>query len=213
MIAGRILSRNDFVIGTVIAIAMATVFTIVSSGRSLIVTFVPGLVVAWLIYLWLYVKGHELPDADHFVPLFFVALSLQFLHFAEEFVTDFKTLFPVLYGGVPYSNNLFVTFNMVSYAVFVLSCLLVFYRGLRFLLVPVLFYVVYGAVGNAITHTWWVVHSGRYFPGFFTALAYWVLGPWLLYRLMAHWRYAIAVVVVFAILLVPLVTVAMARPA
>jgi hypothetical protein len=143
--------------------------------------------------------------------LFFTALAIQFLHFAEEFGTDFKTLFPVLYGGAAYSNSLFVTFNMVSYAAFTLSCLLVFYKSARFLLVPVLFYVIYGAIGNAVSHTWWVVHSQAYFPGFFTAQAYWIVGPWLLYRLLGSRLHTAAAVAAFSAVLVPLVTVFMVR--
>ena len=45
-----VLSKKDFVIGTVIALVMATIFTLLSSGMSLIVTFVPGIVFSWLRY-------------------------------------------------------------------------------------------------------------------------------------------------------------------
>jgi hypothetical protein len=208
--ADRTLSKSDLAIGTGIALAMVIAFTLLSSGWSLIVTFVPGAIFAWLAYLWMFARKVELPRAETFVPLFFTALAIQSLHFAEEFVTNFRTLFPTLYGGGPYSVDLFVCFNMGAYAVFTLSCLLMLRRSSRFLLMPVLFYVVYGAIGNAISHTWWVLYSQSYFPGFFTATAYWVFGPWLLYRLLGNWRHAAIVIIAFAAVLVPLTTIFMA---
>jgi hypothetical protein len=205
--AGNVLSKKDLVMGTVIALVMAMIFTTMSSGRSLLVTFIPGLMVAWSIYVWMFLKKIELPTAGAFVPLFFAALAIQFLHFSEEFLTDFRTFFPVLYGGAPYSNDLFVSFNLLSYAVFTLACVGVFYRNLRFLLMPVLFFIVYGALGNAISHTSWVVDAGAYRPGFITALAYWIVGPWLLYKLIGRRPPVVVAVLGFAAVLVPAVTI------
>lgn len=173
----------EFGIGTAIAVAMAAGFSRISSGRSLIVTFVPGVAVSWLVLLWMFVHHVDLPAADQFVPYFFAALVVQFLHFAEEFRTDFKTFFPILYGGSPYSDNLFVTFNMAAYAVFTSCALSVFYLGARYLLMPALFFIVYGAIGNAISHTVWSVVARGYRPGLVTAQAYWIVGPLALYRL------------------------------
>jgi hypothetical protein len=174
----------DFVVGTAITLLMAAAFTRLSSGRSLLVTFVPGLTVSWLVLLWMYANHVGLPAADGFVPLFFGVLTVQFLHFAEEFATDFQTFFPTLYGGAPYSDRLFVTFNMASYAVFATCGLLVFYADAKYLLIPVLFFIVYGAIGNAISHTAWALMARTYRPGFVTAQAYWVAGPYVLYRLL-----------------------------
>jgi hypothetical protein len=173
----------DFSIGTVIAVLMAIGFTRLSSGRSLIVTFVPGVAVTWLVILWMSVEHIGLPSADDFLPCFFAALVIQCLHFAEEFRTDFKTFFPTLYGGSPYSDNLFVTFNMVAYAVFTTCAVSVFYLHARYLLMPALFFIVYGAVGNAISHTVWSAVARAYRPGLITAQAYWVIGPYALYKL------------------------------
>jgi hypothetical protein len=144
---------------------MAIGFIRIGSGRSLLVTFVPGVAVSGLVSVWMYVGHIELPSRECFVPIFFAALVVQFLHFAEEFATDFKTFFPRLYGGQPYSDNLFVTFNMASYAVFATCYLPVFYLDARYLLLPVLFFIVYGAVRNAISHTIWSVAGHGYRPG------------------------------------------------
>ena len=45
-INSEILSKKDLLIGTIIAIFIGTMFTLLSSGMSLIVTFVPGIVLA-----------------------------------------------------------------------------------------------------------------------------------------------------------------------
>jgi hypothetical protein len=129
---GTTLHQKDFVIGTVIVLVMGVMFTWLSSGKSLLVTFVPGLAMTWLTFLWLYRKQIRLPTSNTFLPPFFTALAVQFLHFAEEYTTGFRTSFPVLYGGAPYSDQLFVTFNMLSYCVFTLACLLVFTKKRRF---------------------------------------------------------------------------------
>jgi hypothetical protein len=201
------LSTRDLIIGTVIALIMGTIFISLSSGMSLIVTFVPGLVFTWLVFVWLYTKRISLPDASKFLPVFFVALSVQFIHFAEEFTTGFYTKFALLYGGTPYSVNLFVIFNMVAYFIFTLACVLAFTRNLRFLILPVLFYIVYGAIGNAISHTWWSLYLQAYFPGLITAQLYWVAGPLVLNKLLGNRRDTLVVITLFAIVLIILLTV------
>ena len=205
--SGETLGKKDFIIGTVIALVMGTTFTLLSSGKSLLVTFVPGIVITWLTFAWLYKKQIKLPDGPAFFPLFFATLPWQFIHFAEEFTTGFRSQFPLLYGGTPYSDNLFVTFNMLSYFIFTLACILVFTRGLRFLLVPILFYIIYGAIGNAISHTWWSVYLKSYFPGFVSAQLYWILGPLVLYKLLGERRAVLAIVILFALVLIPLLTI------
>lgn len=201
------LGKRDLVIGTVIALTMGTTFALLSSGMSLVVTFVPGIVITWLTFVLLYVKKTNLPDAQAFFPLFFATLALQFVHFAEEFTTGFPTKFPLLYNGTPYSNDLFVIFNMLSYFVFTLACILVFTKKLRFLLVPVLFYIIYGAVGNAVSHTWWSLYLKSYFPGLVSAQLYWVLGPLLLYKLLGERKTVIGIITLIVLTLIILLTV------
>ena len=204
---GNNLGKKDFIIGTVIALVLGTTFTLLSSGKSLLVTFVPGMAITWLTFAWLYKKQIQLPEGPKFMPWFFGALAVQFIHFAEEFTTGFRSQFPLLYGGTPYSDNLFVVFNMLSYFVFTLACILVFTKKLRFLLVPVMFYIIYGAIGNAISHTWWSLYLKSYFPGFVSAQLYWVLGPLVLYKLLGDRKAVTAIVILFALVLIPLLTV------
>lgn len=200
------LAKKDVAIGTVIALVMGATFAYLSSGLSLVVTFAPGLVFSWLAFAYLYKKQIALPSAASFVPAFFIGLAVQFLHFAEEYSTGFATRFPELYGGAAYSDKLFVGFNMLSYAIFTLACLAVFWKGLRFLLMPVLFFIVYGAIGNAVSHTWWSVRSQAYFPGLISAQVYWVVGPVLLYRLLRDRRAVVLLTAIWAVVLVSLLT-------
>ena len=203
----NILSRHDVVIGMLIAAVMGTAFTLLSSGLSLIVTFVPGIVVTALTFAWLYFKQRPLPDGAQFIPVFITLLAVQFLHFAEEYLTGFHTRFPVLYGGTPYSPDLFVAFNMAAYFVFTVTCLLAFLKRRWFLLMPALFFIIYGAIGNAISHSWWSLSERSYFPGLVTAQAYWVLGPMVLYKLLGRRVEVAAIVALFGVILISLLTI------
>jgi hypothetical protein len=207
-----VVSRKDLVLGTVIALAMGTTFVFLSSGLSLIVTFVPGIAATWLTFAWLYAKRVALPQGREFIPAFAVLLAVQFLHFAEEFATGFRTQFPLLYDGAPYSANLFVIVNMCAYFAFTIACLLAFETRRWFLLVPAIFFIIYGAIGNAISHSWWSLYLGAYFPGLVTAQAYWVMGPLVLHKLLGRRVAVFAVVGLFALVLMPLLTMS-ASPA
>ena len=201
------LRKKDVVVGTIIALAMGITFALLSSGLSLIVTFVPGVIVSWLTYIWLFLKKTRLPTGSAFLPVFFALLAVQFIHFAEEFTTGFRTAFPLLYGGEAYSANLFVTFNMIAYCVFSLACILTFTRNIRFLLFPALFFIIYGAIGNAISHTWWSLYLRSYFPGLVTAQLFWIAGPLVLYKLLGSRADVFMTIIVFAIVLIPLLTI------
>jgi hypothetical protein len=205
-VTSRTLETKDFGIGTVIVIFMAVLFALVG-GKPLIVTFIPGLVVSWLIYLWMYRNKTKLPEWSTFSPIYFLTLAWQFIHFTEEYLTGFYNRFPLLYGHTPYSLHLFISFNMVSYFVFVVACLLVFTKSLKFLVVPVLFFLVYGAMGNAITHTWWVILQKAYFPGFYTAQVYWMLGPLALSTFIGSRRTTLLSLVLLVAVLIPMTTV------
>lgn len=195
--------KRDILGGTLVALAMVTVFAAGSPGHALLVTFVPGVAAAWAIYLYLTVRGTRLPTPRELLPIFGLTLSVQLLHFAEEFGTGFQGRFGSIYGGGAIADTLFVAFNMASYAVFVVAAGAVVFGQVRVLLVPVLFFAIYGAVGNAVAHLSWAVLAGGYFPGVVTSLPYWVLGPLLLRRVGLGWRpVAVAVAVFGALLLI-----------
>ncbi len=202
----KTLSRGDLVVASALVVLMAVAFTI-AGGKPLVVTFVVGLVGVAVLLVAIYRGRNELPLPLSYYPIFFGALAWQFIHFAEEFRTGFGEVFPPLYGGEPFSAELFVTINMVSYFVFAVSCVLVLSRNIRFLVAPMLFYVVYGAIGNAIAHTWWVIWLGEYFPGFFSAQLYWILGPLALSPLIGSLSKALVFTAGFAVVLIAVLTV------
>ena len=96
---------------------------------------------------------------------------------------------------------------MLAYFVFTLTCILVFTRRLRFLLLPSLFFIVYGAIGNAISHTWWSLYLRAYFPGLVTAQVYGIVGPLVLCRLVGRPKVAFSICILFAIVLILLLTI------
>ena len=200
----RTISRIDFVAGTLIATAMLCLFSLLSHGSSLLVTFVPGIVATWGLFTWLYTTQAKLPTFDKAAPIFMLTLANQFPHFAEEFMTGFRVKFPMLYGGIEYTESLFVLFNMISYAAFLAFFVIAYHFERFFLLVPPLFFIVYGALGNAISHTWWSLSSGAYFPGLYTAQFYWLLGPLALYQISSSKAVVVVLISTLAGVLVPL---------
>ncbi|MFO1253300.1 MAG: HXXEE domain-containing protein [Inhella sp.] len=200
------LTRRDLALATLLAVGLGTLFGCLSAGLSLWLTFVPGLLCSWGLLLWMYRARTALPSPRRFLPLFMGLLAVQCLHFAEEYLTGFRIQFPLLYGGAPYSAELFVVFNMAAYALFSVACLLSLHTRLRFLLLPVLFFVVYGAIGNAISHSLWSLLAGRYFPGLYTAQLYWVMGPLALQGLLGRWRATLVFIGLWGALLTALLT-------
>ncbi|WP_051332284.1 HXXEE domain-containing protein [Cucumibacter marinus] len=177
------ITRRDLAIGLVISTVAATIFFFASPGYALWVTFLPGLAFAAGLMIHMHRTGFELPPAERVLPVYLASLAIQFLHFAEEFITGFQSQFGLLYGGGVITDPVFVLINMVSYFAFLISPLLVWYARQPGLLAPALFFVVYGALGNAIAHLMWSVLKLGYFPGLVTGQLYWIMGPLVLLRL------------------------------
>ena len=204
----QIIRIADLKKGTILTLVMAVSFSLIG-GLPLMITFIPGLVFTWIAFFYLFKKKIELPTINHFLPIFFIIFSWQFIHFCEEFLTHFYIEFPTLYGSKPYSQEKFVAINMVSYFIFALAAVASFKTNHKFLLIPVLFYVIYGAMGNAIAHTWWSIFMGKYFSGLITAQAYWFLGTLILSKIIQNSKITILLLSVFASTLVSLLTLFM----
>lgn len=192
---------GDRVVGVSIAVGMAVVFGVCSHGRTLWFTFVPGvafaLALSLLVGRW---RGNW--DENAIGRWYAGALVLQVAHFGEEWLTGFPTAFPRAYGAAPFSEWLFVAFNLAAYVVFVLAGAAVFRRGSRRLLMPVLFFIAYGTWGNAVSHLAWCALSGGYFPGGVSAAVHAIVGPVLVWRVLGSRAIASAFLVVEAIVLV-----------
>ena len=173
-------SRLALITATIMALVMIVVFWIFSSGWSLRLTFVPGVILAYILFL-LTIK-RKAPAPQRLLPLYLIAVAVQMLHFAEEYLTGFYAKFPALFGGAAYSPEVFVAFNMSAYFAFIIGAVFIYKKTRPLMMIP-LFFITYGVLGNAITHVIFAIYVGGYFPGLYTALIYWLLAPFLLREL------------------------------
>lgn len=170
-------------VGAILATTFAALIVAKSSGLSLIVTFLPAVPIAFLCF-WLisWRRGH---NYQRILPVYLFAVAWQLLHFTEEYVTGFNSQFPAIVDSSPaYPLETFVIFNMVAYFMFILGAVFGLIGRYRLFLLPVWFFVIYGVCGNAIAHVVFAIMNNEYFPGLITAIAYFVIGPVLIKRLV-----------------------------
>lgn len=171
----------NLIIPALIAIISIVIFFLVHPAQRF--SFAPAMVLAFVCYLR--TSYREMPDVERVLPLYLIALAIQFPHFAEEYIYGFQYRVTEIMAGMPAFNvNVFVAFNMIAYSLFLLAGLGM-YKGMKFPMIIVWFYVIAGVVGNSIWHLLLTLRVGGYFPGLYTSLAGWILGPILLKRL---WR-------------------------
>jgi Protein of unknown function with HXXEE motif len=175
MIAERMM---NLIAPAVIAIISIVIFFLVHPAQRL--SFVPVMVMAFICYLRS--SYLEMPKVERVLPLYLVALAIQFLHFTEEYVYGFhQRITEVMAGMPPFDVNVFVAFNMIAYALFLLAGVGM-YKGLKFPMIIVWFFA-FAVLGNAVWHLLLTLRVGGYFPGLYTSFAGWILGPILLRRL------------------------------
>lgn len=161
---------------------MIGVFSYFSQGYSLIFTFVPAVPIA----LWLYFKACYKAEVNKIqvLPYYLLALGFQFIHFAEEHAFGFEKEFGPLFGGKPYNHDMFVTFNMFAYFMFIVGGI-AFYKNWKPLQMFALFFIIYGMAGNAIGHIVFCIMVKGYFPGIYTCFLNLILFPFLIKKLLA----------------------------
>ncbi len=96
-----------------------------------------------------------------------ICISLQCLHFTEEFITRFNEQFPKLFGLPAWSSEFFVTFNLLWIFVWVLSAI-----GIRYNFRPAFFpvwFLIIAMVLNGFAHPVLAIIAEGYFPGLWTA--------------------------------------------
>jgi hypothetical protein len=143
-----------------------------------------GLVLAYL--LWIAAPWKNDPPAV--LPMCLLAIAIQCLHFAEEYVTGFQRQFPKLIG-YEWSDSRFVVFNLAWLAVFVLAALGVYGRVVLAYLI-VLFLALVGGVANGAGHLLLSAMQGRYFPGAATAPLCLLAGIGLFSKLFGETRHS-----------------------
>lgn len=177
--------NKNIIIPIFIAIGMTIGFSYFSSGLSLIITFVTGVILALLFYFLTVYKKQ--PEPDKILPVYLLALGIQFIHFTEEYITGFNYKFPKLFNSPEYPLNTFVVFNMLAYFMFIMGAILIYKKIKPPMMIP-LFFIMYGVIGNAIAHVIFCIVVGGYFPGIYTALIYWIVGPIIIKRIWIETR-------------------------
>ncbi len=168
----------NLIVPTVIAIISIVIFFLIHPAQRL--SFVPVMVVAFVCYLL--TSYREMPKVERVLPIYLIALAIQFLHFTEEYIYGFHLRVTEIMAGMPpFNANVFLAFNMVAYCLFLLAGLGM-YKGLKFPMIIVWFFAIV-VLGNAIWHLLLTLRVGGYFPGLYTSFAGWILGPILLKRL------------------------------
>jgi hypothetical protein len=167
----------DLVVPSLIAISAIAIFFVVHPAQRF--SFVPAMIVAWVCYLR--TSYRQMPNVERVLPVYLIALAIQFLHFTEEYVYGFHAWIVLLAGMPPFDLKVFVAFNMIAYCLFLLAGLGM-YRGMKFPMIVVWFFAIC-VLGNSIWHLLLTLKVGGYFPGLYTSFPGWILGPILLKRL------------------------------
>ena len=171
----------NLIVPSLIAIIAIVIFFLVHPAQKF--SFAPAMVLAFVCYLR--TSYREMPEVERILPIYLVALAIQFLHFTEEYVYGFQfRVTEIMAGMPPFNVNVFVAFNMIAYCLFLVAGLGM-YKGMKFPMIIVWFFAIC-VVGNAIWHLLLTLWVGGYFPGLYTSLAGWILGPILLKQLWSQ---------------------------
>jgi hypothetical protein len=171
--------KINLIIATIIALISITIFYFIHPAIKIF--FIPAMVIAYFFYLTKS-YGREI-NTNSLLPVYLICIAIQLLHFTEEFIYGFHERLPDLMIGIPAEEtNLFVSFNMIAYSFFILAAVGI-YKKIEFLMIIVWFFAIAAVVFNVIGHLVYALRVGGYFPGLYTSLAYWVIGPVLLKRM------------------------------
>lgn len=169
---------TDIVAPIAIAIGGTAIFFIVHPAQKYF--FVPAMILA--LYCYFQTSYRQMPKPHRVLPVYLIALAIQFLHFTEEYVYGFHYRVTELMEGMPpFSANVFVAFNMIAYCLFLLAGVGM-YKGLKFPMIIVWFFTCAATIGNGVLHPLLALRVGGYFPGLFTSFAYLIVGPILFMR-------------------------------
>lgn len=199
------ITKKDFIIGSIIAFAILVLSIGLSSGYSLIATFVPGIIFSWALFAFMFLQKKPIPRSYKTTSLLFATIGIQLLLFAEEAVTGFNAAVPTIYGGEPYSYSFFIVASMIAYFILIICSIFVFIiRKFNFLLFPILLFVVAGTIGSAISHSYWGLNFGSYFPGLIVSQLYWIIAPLLLVKFIMNYKIVGFFIIMYMLALIPI---------
>lgn len=172
----------------VIVIIMISIFIIVSSTLTAVIVFIPAIILTYIVYLNTFYK--KTPNPERILPLYLLLVGIQFLHFTEEYLTDFIIEFPRLLGQEAYPLDYWLVFNMVAYFIFIIGGIILFKQIKELMIIP-LFFILVGVLLNSIGHILISIYVGAYFSGLYTALIYIIIGPLLMKRVLHETKISI----------------------
>ena len=173
------------IINAIIPALIASIWIIIhiykSHGLSTIMTFGFSMILSYIFYMLTNYK--KMPDPERVLSLYLFALGIQFLHFIEEFITGFYTRFPTeIFHSIPFTANEFVVSQMILFFLLILGAIAIF-KGWKIPMIFAWFLVIMLQFINAIQHPIYAFIVKGYFPGLYTSLPGWILGPVLFKRL------------------------------
>ena len=145
--------------------------------------FIPVVIVTFLIYLNTFYR--RMLPTKRILPLYLLALSIQMLHFAEEYLTGFVLELPSVLGEDPYPEDYWIVFNMAAYAFFIVGGIVLVQKIKELAVIP-LFFILVAVIFNPIAHVGLAIYEGGYFPGLYTSLAYFIIAPKLIKRIFSE---------------------------
>lgn len=160
-----------------ICIVAIGIFIWIGQIISAVWLFVPATIITFIIYLNSFYK--KMPGPNRILPIYLLALSIQMLHFAEEYLTGFVVEFPKVFGQEPYPEDYWLTFNMAAYSFFIVGGIVLFKQIKELSVIP-LFFILVGALLNPLAHLGLSVYRSAYFPGLYTAMIYILIAPFIL---------------------------------
>lgn len=190
-VAGFVNSEQDpllqvdrtLLIPTAMAAGSIAVWMRVSHGNTLKYTFIPSMLVSWVLHLRFFRR--RMPEPDKIAAFYLLALAWQLVHFVEENSTGFRYRWPVeIFDTQPYGDRQYVAINALSYAVFLAGAVALLKRKAEFSL-PAVFFAVMGVMYNGVQHPIYSLMVKGYFPGLWTGLVDLIMGPFLLRSLFA----------------------------
>jgi hypothetical protein len=171
--------KKSLIIPLIIGIIAIAIFWFVASTLTSVIVFIPGVILTYILYLNTFFK--KIPSPDKILPLYLLLLGVQFIHFTEEYLTDFTIEVPKLLSQPEYPMDYWVVFNMMAYFVFIIGGIILFKKIKELMMIP-LFFILVGVLLNSIGHIMIAIYVGGYFSGLYSALIYIVIGPILIKR-------------------------------
>jgi hypothetical protein len=167
------LTRRDRITAAALILLVAVVQQFYMGPAVAMIT--AGLVASY--FLWAFTNWHANPSK--ILPLYYLAVALQFLHFIEEYFSGFQRKFPQLLG-YHWTDARFLIFNLIWIAIFILAALVIRRSAVAHVIV---IFLAAGGVAHGAGHILLFALSRGAFPGIYTAPFLLIIGILLLLRL------------------------------